>query len=172
MYSLYRPVYLKGRNTPLCPQCQQNQSPIPKKPSPSPPKSPPQLPEPPPPTGGDENPIDDEDSDLHIPVLICRRGVTMVWPHEATRAVLMGKIPYYYADEKGCTRYEPKHIFHALRLCRKDRDKYGEYPLVGGHQRFLPKKEKRRFYQRIIRPWRDYGEIYNVSSSGRFGCWY
>lgn len=173
MYSLHRPIYLKGRPAATCPQCAQKEAQIRTKPA-SPPRLPPQDP-PAPITNETDNPVvsntaDDDDDEHHLPVLISRRGVTMVYPHEATRDVLTGKIPYYYADETGCTRYEPMHMFHALRMKRKDRDRYGEYPVVGGHQRFLPRSEKRRSnFRRRSFNFRDFGEIYGVSSYGCIG---
>ncbi|GJQ80818.1 hypothetical protein Trydic_g9405 [Trypoxylus dichotomus] len=176
MNSLYKPVYLKGEAMATCHECTANESPIPTKPA-----SPPHGTGSPP--AGPHTPITDEDDaaltrnrlgeddEFHIPLLISRRGVNLVYPHEATRAVLTGKVPYYYADDKGCTKYEPMHMFHALRMKRKDRDRYGEYPLVGGHERFLPRKEGYRRNYCYRRPFaaRDYGEIYGVKSYGCIG---
>ena len=115
----------------------------------------PPAPPPPPHTDADaDNPEDDDEHHHHLPVIIHTRKCKVVYPHEATRDVLTGKVAYYLVEDDGVTKFPPRHVFCALGLPKSLRDKYGEYPCVGAHQRFLDKKQTRRnsYKRRYISP--------------------
>lgn len=152
---LYKPVYLKGRAM--------AQAQIPMRPPSAPvtplvdgpdvPHVPPAAPLPPH-TDADAGNPEDDDEHRHLPVLIHTRTCKTVHPREATRDVLAGRVAYYLVEDDGVTKFPPRHVFCALGLPKTLRDKYGEYPCVGAHQRFLEKKETRRksYKRRYISP--------------------
>lgn len=135
---LHGPIYMHGGPA--------KQAPIPMRPPPPPEPEPIRLPTPEPEEEPEEEipVLEPEEINTHLPILICNLGNKIVIPHEATRDVMAGRCPYYLCDENGIDIYKPKHIFAALKLEKKKREKYEDYPCIGAHQRFLEKRGRRR----------------------------
>ncbi|CAG9762298.1 unnamed protein product [Ceutorhynchus assimilis] len=92
-----------------------------------------------------------------IPMLIRGIGVHQVIPKEATRDVLAGRVPFYLVDDRdGITLFPAKHIFAALKLDQEHKVKFEDYSCLGGHERFLKEKPRKRegmgYRRRYIAP--------------------
>ncbi|XP_012273370.1 obscurin isoform X3 [Orussus abietinus] len=59
--------------------------------------------------------------------MILKEGVQAVVPREASRAVLTGQVAYTVLDEHGIRRFEPLHVFSALRLNRPTAHRFSMY---------------------------------------------
>lgn len=136
---LFRPVYLKGQ------KMQEAPIPMVAKQPPKPPEEPP-PPIPPPQPEPSRREVTPEDE--HLPMLISNYGFTTVIPKEATRDVLTGKVAYLLVDEKGITKFTPRHNILALELHGDRLEKYEDYPCIGGHERVLEKTGKPAKYKR------------------------
>lgn len=88
-------------------------------------------------------------------------GVQIVYPIEARRDVLMGKVAYLFINEKGSTLFQPQHMFAALKLAKGKQKIYEGYTCMGGRsavvgdpeawQRKKPISYKRRYIsQKLI----------------------
>lgn len=113
-------------------------------------QQPPQPPNPPPPAPPTQSSAStssnnrNTEENQHFPILCCTGGVSIVYPKEATRDVLSGRVAYYLADETGMTLFKPKHLFAALKLDEEHKHRFEDYGCIGAHQRFLPRKPPKR----------------------------
>lgn len=131
---LFKPVYIRAkmREAPI-----HMGTPATSTASPAPPPTPP-----PPPTQSVEGPRIDynREDHQHMPVLVYKNGVHVVYPTEARRDVLAGRVAYVYVDDAGFSVFQPKHMFTALKLNRLQKKKYEDYPCIGAHQRLFRRK--------------------------------
>lgn len=111
---------------------------------PSPQREPTPPPPPPPPQQPEEPEAEPEANKDRLPILVCGIGIKSVFPHEATRDVLSGRVDYYLVDDRGMTLFRRKHIFAALKLGKNRIERYEDYPCIGGHQRVFDRKPKER----------------------------
>lgn len=59
--------------------------------------------------------------------MILKQGIQAVVPREASRAVLTGQVAYTVLDENGITRFEPLHVFNALKLNKPTAHRFSMY---------------------------------------------
>ncbi|KAH1015325.1 hypothetical protein HUJ05_013077 [Dendroctonus ponderosae] len=114
-----------------------------------------------------ENNPDTAVENKRIPMLIRGVGVHQVIPKEATRDVLTGKVPFYLVDDRdGVTLFPAKHNLVALKLDQEHVEKFEDYSCIGGHERQLKERPKRRegmgYRRRYISPELLNRGIYNV----------
>ncbi|KAK5648519.1 hypothetical protein RI129_003411 [Pyrocoelia pectoralis] len=150
---LFKPVYLKPKmiEAPIimgsppqpAPNIQQEQDPEPE-PEPEPQHEP--LPE-----SSSQPEIPTLQVDLppqvtqeNLPILAYTKGIHVVYPTEARRDVLAGRVAYIYIDEMGSSLFQPKHIFNALKLNKDQKSKYVDYCCIGGRQRALEQSTLRK----------------------------
>lgn len=150
---LFKPVYLKpkmreapiimGSPPQLAPPIQPEPEPQPESepdPEPDPEPEPPLLEIPT--TSAEIPPVDSPMSNL--PVLAYTKGIHVVYPIEARRDVLAGRVAYLYVDEMGSSVFQPKHIFNALKMNKDEKTKYEDYSCIGGRQRTLGRSTYRK----------------------------
>ncbi|KAF2900390.1 hypothetical protein ILUMI_05813 [Ignelater luminosus] len=136
------------------------EAPIPMSTPPEPPSHEPELPQQP---VHEHSPPQEEE---HLPILVCTYGVRMVYPIEARRDVLAGRVAYIYVDDTGATIFRPKHIFSALKLNNQQRRKYEDYPCIGAHQRIFEKRTTRRRRRRAVQETQ--GILWRLNYSGQY----
>lgn len=78
-----------------------------------------------------------------IPMLISNMGIKSVYPKEATRDVLNGRVAYWLMDENGATLLQPKHLLTALKLTKNNTERVGNFTCLGGHQRIIEQKTEK-----------------------------
>ncbi|KAK4884563.1 hypothetical protein RN001_000834 [Aquatica leii] len=146
---LFKPVYLKPkmREAPII-----MGSPPQLRPEPEPEPEP--VPEPQIPTPEPMPEIDPEpelpkvepalEKQEQLPILAYTQGIHVVYPLEARRDVLAGRVAYIYVDENGSSIFRPKHLFNALKLNKEQKSKFTDYSCIGGHQWKLDREHSRR----------------------------
>ncbi|KAF5280336.1 hypothetical protein FQR65_LT03145 [Abscondita terminalis] len=142
---LFKPVYLKPkmREAPII-MGSPPHPPPPPEPVPEPERIPTPEPEPEPEPELLVPVPNEEEKPEQLPVLAFTQGIHVVYPLEARRDVLAGKVAYIYIDENGSSIFRPKHIFTALKLNDEQKSKFGNYSCIGGHQWKLERDPTRR----------------------------
>ncbi|KAF5291345.1 hypothetical protein FQA39_LY03496 [Lamprigera yunnana] len=79
-----------------------------------------------------------------LPILAFTRGIHVVYPTEARRDVLAGRVAYIYIDENGSSVFRPKHIFTALKLNKEQQSRYEDYSCIGAHEWTLDRDVSQR----------------------------
>lgn len=78
-------------------------------------------------------------------MLISGSGAALVIPAEARRDVLAGRVDYYLVDDTGMTLFKAQHCLSALKLdCKTKQDRLIDFVCIGGHQRVLEEKKKKK----------------------------